>query len=291
MKILVTGGAGFIASHIVDAYLAAGHEVVVIDRSKKNLNHKVKFYDMSIEDKELEKVFEQEQPDMVNHHAAQTAVGESVTNPHATLHCNVTGTINILENCRKHGVKKIIFSSSAAIYGDQKELPIKEDAAKNMLSPYGVSKYGAELYLRCYQKLYGLSFVIFRYSNVYGPRQQNGVIATWTEKLQLGKPCRIFGDGKQTRDFVHVKDVVAANVLALEKGEACVVNISSQTEVSMEALFEMMKKIHGSGELLKQDSREGEILKSSLDNSLAKKELGWVPKVELEQGLQELLVP
>ena len=289
MKILVTGGAGFIGGHIVDAYLQVGHEVVVVDRSAKKqyINSKVKFYPMDIQDKELNLVFEKEKPDMVNHHAAQTDVKQSLENPNETIDCNIGGTINILENARKYGVKKIIFSSSAAVYGDQSEFPIQEDAEKRIISPYGVSKYGAELYIMCYARLYPLSYTIFRYANVYGPRQQNGVLVHWIRKLLTNKPCVLFGDGKQTRDFVFVRDIVEANVLALTKGDRVTVNIGTGQETALAEAFAILKNIHSSGSFIKQDQNEGEILRSVLSNTKAKKELGWSPKTTLKDGLKE----
>lgn len=289
MKILVTGGAGFIGSHIVDAYLQAGHDVVVVDRSAKKqyLNPKVKFYPMDIQDKELNLVFEKEKPDIVNHHAAQTDVKQSLENPNETIDCNIGGTINMLENARKYGVKKIIFSSSAAVYGDQTEFPIQEDAEKRIISPYGVSKYGAELYIMCYARLYPLKYTIFRYANVYGPRQQNGALVGWIKKLFHNMPCTLFGDGKQTRDFVYVKDIVDANVLALTKGENITVNIGTAQETTLAEAFAILKQIHGSGTVVKQDARDGEIVRSVLSHTKAKKELGWSPKTSLKEGLKE----
>ena len=215
MKILVTGGAGFIGSNVVDAYVTAGHEVVVVDSlvsgRRANLNPKAKFYEMDVRNPELEKVFANEHPEIVNHHAAQIDVRKSVTDPVYDAEINILGGIKLLELCRTYGVRKVIYiSSGGAIYGEPVYLPCDEAHPVNPLSPYGASKYTLELYLYLFKQVYGLDYTILRYANVYGPRQnpegEAGVVAIFTGQLMQGKQVRIFGSGEQERDFVFVGD-------------------------------------------------------------------------------------
>lgn len=297
MKILLTGGAGFIASHIADRYAELGHSVVIVDSLKSgkkgNLSKQSKFYNADIRDREkLNEIFEKEKPDIVNHHAAQTAAGHSMQNPTEDYEINLLGIINILECCAKHSVKKIIFASSAAVYGEvkQEELPLAEDKCLFQLSPYGVSKRGGELYIIAYHNLYGIDYTIMRYSNVYGPRQEGGeagVVSRFIASMLKGEKCIIFGDGKSTRDYIFVGDIVNANVLALAKGDSEIINISSGTQTSTNELFETLKKIIGKGESEHQAERKGDIKHSSLDSSKAEKALGWKAEIGLAGGLKK----
>jgi UDP-glucose 4-epimerase len=224
MKILVTGGAGFIGSHVVDAYLELGHEVVVVDNlssgSIENLNPKAKFYKMDIRDSDIEDLFKNEKPDIVNHHAAQMDVRKSVEDPIYDADVNIIGSLNLLQNCIRYGVKKFIFASTGgAIYGEQDYFPADEEHPTRPLSPYGVAKLTVEKYLYFYKEVHGLNYVVLRYANIYGPRQnphgEAGVVAIFTSKMLKGEQPVINGDGFQTRDYTFVGDVVRANVLAL----------------------------------------------------------------------------
>ena len=225
MKVLVTGGAGFIASHIVDAYVERGHEVFILDDlstgQKPNVNPRATFFEVDIADAKAVKLIEQIKPDVLNHHAAQMDVRHSVADPQFDARVNILGFINLLEACKNTGAKKIIFASSGgAVYGEQEAFPAAEDHPTRPASPYGVSKRTGELYLSYYQQAFGLPYIALRYANVYGPRQSNkgeaGVVAIFISLLLAGKVPVINGDGKQTRDYVYVGDVVNANVAALE---------------------------------------------------------------------------
>ena len=298
MKILVTGGAGFIGSHIVDAYLSKGHEVAVVDtlpvKNIKNSHPNLRSYMCDIRDAQLDQIFAKEKPDIVNHHAAQINAEASVKDPFTDYSTNVYGLLNLLECCRKHGVKKIIFASSAAVYGDknEKHLPLKEEDVDFQLTPYGTSKRSGELYLMTYAYLYNIPFVILRYSNVYGPRQrggEGGVVAVFISNLLSQQSCTIFGDGKDTRDYIVAHDVAAANVLALEKGENCTLNISTGKRTTVNELFNTLKELHkkGEGTVINASQRSGDIHHSALSPAAAKKVLGWEPKASLATGLQE----
>jgi len=237
MKILVTGGAGFIGSHVVDAYLELGHEVVVVDNlssgSIENLNPKAKFYEMDIRDSDIEDLFKNEKPDVVNHHAAQMDVRKSVEDPIYDADVNIIGSLNLLQNCIKYGVKKFIFASTGgAIYGEQDYFPADEEHPTRPLSPYGVAKLTVEKYLYFYKEVHGLNYVVLRYANIYGPRQnphgEAGVVAIFTSKMLKGEQPVINGDGFQTRDYTFVGDVVRANVLALSYEKSDVFNIGNR---------------------------------------------------------------
>ncbi|NTV23914.1 MAG: NAD-dependent epimerase/dehydratase family protein [Nanoarchaeota archaeon] len=297
MKILVTGGAGFIASNLVDALIDNGHSVVIIDNlstgKKENLNPKAKFYNMDVTDQKILAVFEKEKPEVVDHHAAQIDVRKSVSDPGFDAKVNILGVINILEACRKTGVRKLInVSSGGVVYKEGTPVPIKEDAQKGPISGYGISKFTAELYVEMFSRLHSLRYTTLRYSNVYGIRQdplgEAGVIAIFSERLLQGKECSIFGDGKQTRDYVYVKDVVAANILAIEKGDNEAFNIGTGKETTVNELFAMLAKVTGkSVKPSYQPARPGELLRSCLETSKAKKLLGWKPAYSLEEGLKE----
>jgi len=296
MKVLVTGGAGFIGSHIVDTLIESGYEVVVVDNlgtgKKEYLHHKAVFYHLDIHSKQLDDVFSKELPDFVIHEAAQVDVSTSINDPYYDAYSNILGTIHLLELCRKYHVKKIIYASSCAVYGEQGDYSIQESSVIQPISFYGASKYTPEQYIQLYQKLYGISFTILRYANVYGPRQtpkgEGGVISIFIQKLLKNENPIIYGDGTQSRDFVYVKDVAYANLLALTKGENQICNVSLNKKTSINELYLLISLIisHSSTPVNKPN-RNGDILYSRLDNQKARELLEWKPKFDLFQGLKE----
>ena len=297
-KVLVTGGAGFIGSHISDLLIEKGYSVVIVDNLSSgkmaNVNKKAKFYNIDILNKELNNVFEDEKPDFVVHCAAQISVSKSVRAPVLDAERNILCSINLLENCVKYKVKKVIFSSTGgALYGNPKKIPCSEKTEIKPLSPYGVAKYCIEQYLSYYNRLYNLDYVSLRYSNVYGPRQdpfgEAGVVAIFCKKMINGETPAINGDGEQTRDFVFVKDVSKANLLALEKKVSeREINISAMKETSINEIFRLISAAASSG-IKPRHAQEmiGEVRKIALDNSLAKKELGWSPEMDIKKGIKE----
>ncbi len=293
MKILVTGGCGFIGSHIVDAYVAKGHDVVVIDDLSTgvigNLNSNARFYEKDIND-DIEEIFRTEKFDVVNHHAAQINVRTSVEDPIYDARVNVLGTLNLLRMASKHEVRRFVYASSGgAVYGEPKDYPIKEKEKLCPLSPYGASKVAAENYIITYARLYGLEKVILRYSNVYGPRQiiksEAGVISIFIDRILRGEPCTIYGDGRQLRDYVYVGDVVAANINALECGPDTF-NIGTGIETSVNDLINVFAMI------LKEEiahehvaPRPGEVFRNVLDYGHAFSQIGWQPTIVLKDGI------
>jgi len=299
MKILVTGGAGFIGSNVVDALVKDGHEVIVLDNlstgKEENINPEVKFYNIDLLDIEsLEFVFREFKPDVVNHHAAQIDVRKSVEDPAFDAETNIIGSINLFELSINYGVKRIIFSSTGgALYGEPDKLPANEDTPIEPISPYGVAKYCSENYLNYFKRLYGIERVILRYANVYGPRQDTlgeaGVVAIFTGKILKGEKPVVYGDGTQTRDYIYVEDVVEANVLALN-GKEGTYNIGTGKETSVNELIEVFSKVLGR-EIKPEYAtpRKGEVHRISLDADMAKRELGFVPKYSLEEGLKKTI--
>jgi len=296
VKILVTGGAGFIASNVVDAYVKAGHSVAVVDdlsRGKREqVNKKARFYKVDIRDRAaLEKVFKKEKPQVVNHHAAQIDLRKSVADPAADAAVNVIGSLNLFETALQSGVQKIIFASTGgALYGEQDYFPADENHPIRPLSPYGIAKRSAELYLYYYSEVQGMKYVALRYSNVYGPRQdphgEAGVVAIFAQKLWGGSVPNINGDGRQTRDYVFVGDVVAANVAALRKGISGPFNIGTGVETDVNEIFEHLNAIIGSKvKAVHVPAKKGEQKRSVLDNLKARKVLGWKPRVKLAEGM------
>ena len=299
MKILVTGGAGFIGSNVSDALVKDGHVVTVLDNlstgKEENINPEVKFYNIDLLDIEsLEFVFREFKPDVVNHHAAQIDVRKSVEDPAFDAETNIIGSINLFELSINFEVKRIIFSSTGgALYGEPEALPASEDTPIEPLSAYGVAKYCVENYLNYFKRLYGIERVILRYANVYGPRQdplgEAGVVAIFTGKILKGEKPVIYGDGAQTRDYIYVEDVVEANVLALN-GKEGVYNIGTGKETSINELIEIFSKVLGREIKLEYaPPRKGEIRRISLDGEKAKKELSFVPKYSLEEGLKKTI--
>lgn len=299
MKILITGGAGFIASHVADAYIEIGHEVVVVDNlssgNKANLNPKAKFIEADITDKEkIQEIVRREQPDVINHHAAHIQVGYSVKNPQFDAENNIIGLLNIMEAAKEIPVKKVIMAATGgAMYGN-KVTPFTEEMKAEPLSPYGISKRSGELYLNYYHELYQIPFISLRYSNVYGPRQnphgESGVIAIFSEMIAEGKTPVINGDGTHTRDYVYVEDVARANVLALNSDFVGELNIGTTTEISTNEVF---RKVAAEMEVEIEEKhieeRPGEQVTSSLDYSKAKRILGWEPKVDFDEGVRRVV--
>jgi len=297
MKTLVTGGAGFIGSNVVDKLIDFGHEVVVVDNlvtgRRDNLNPKAKFYEMDIRDPKLAEVFEAEKPDYVNHHAAQIDVRKSVLDPAFDAESNVIGSINLLELSRTHKIKKIIYASTGgAIYGDPEYIPADENHPIQPLSPYGITKHVVEHYLYLYGVNYGLKYTILRYPNVYGPRQdphgEAGVVAIFTERMLNGMQPAIFGDGKQTRDYVFVGDIAEANIFAIDKGDGEIYNIGSAVETTVNELFETLKEILNFDMApIYAEKRVGEVYRISITNDKVEKDFGWKPHTKLIDGLEK----
>lgn len=299
MKVLVTGGAGFIASHIVDAYVERGHEVFIFDDlstgQKSNLNPKATFLEVDIADAKAVKWIEQIKPEVLNHHAAQMDVRHSVADPQFDARVNILGFINLLEACKNAGTKKVIFASSGgAVYGEQDVFPAPEEHPTRPSSPYGVSKRTGELYLSYYQQAFGLPYIALRYANVYGPRQSNkgeaGVVAIFISLLLAGKVPVINGDGKQTRDYVYVGDVAAASVAALESPFVGEINIGTGVETDVVTLFQSLR--HGAGSKLAAShgpAKIGEQRRSCLAAQRAADIFGWRPRVSLREGLERTI--
>ena len=295
MKILITGGAGFIGSHVADAYIKEGHDVVIIDNfstgRKENCNKNAKLIECDITNKsQIEEIFECEKPDVVNHHAAQMNVRKSIEDPKYDAEINILGLVNILHISSRTKVKRFIFSSSGgAIYGPA-EIPTEEKLIPCPVSPYGLSKLVGERYIQLYNELYGMQYVLLRYANVYGPRQnphgEAGVIAIFIDQMQRNEQPTIFGDGQQTRDYVYVKDVVKANILALTKGDNQIINIGTGKETTVNHIFsELKKQMRFQKSARHGEEIRGEVRRGALKIDKANTILSWKPTVVLEQGL------
>jgi UDP-glucose 4-epimerase len=311
MKILVTGGAGFIGSNVVDSYIEAGHEVVVVDDlstgRKENINLKAKFYEMDIRSPEIKNVFRSERPDILNHHAAQMSVPASVEDPIFDADVNVEGFLNVMESARKSGVKKVIFiSSGGAVYGEAEEYPTSEQYYPAPLSPYAITKYAAEKYLAFYSHQYGLDYTVLRYANVYGPRQtphgEAGVVAIFIERLSAGKRCTVYhfpGEPEgMLRDYCYVGDIARANLMALSAGNGEILNIGTGTPTATRPLFHTISDaiqsagIALSGELREPGSgsaRGGDLRRSCLNVEKARRIFGWNAEVSLTDGIKNTL--
>lgn len=301
MKALVTGGAGFIGSNLVDGLRDAGHEVAVVDDlstgKRENLPDDVALHELSIVDPDaLGRAFEAERPEVVFHLAAHIDVRRSVEDPAHDARVNVEGTINVLRAARDAGARRVVLSSTGgAIYGEADAIPTPEDTPIRPLAPYGQSKYAAEGYCALFTGLYGLSTLALRYANVYGPRQdplgEGGVVAIFCGCLASGAPPTIFGDGGQTRDFVYVGDVVEANLLAAGSEQTGAVNVASGVETSVLDLVERLRELDPGAELTPRhaDARAGEVRRSCLDASRARGLLGWEPCTDLAAGLRATL--
>ena len=294
---LVTGGAGFIGSHLVDRLLEEEYRVVIVDDLSsgklKNLNLQATFHHMSINQPSLEELVNRERPDLVFHLAAQSSVSRSVKDPVFDNEVNVLGTLRLLEASRRAGVEKFIYSSTGgALYGDPDVVPCPDDAPVVPISPYGMSKYMAEQYVDFYSRQYRQNFTTLRYGNVYGPRQdphgEAGVVAIFIEAMLNGKRPRIFGDGNQTRDFISVDDVVESNMAAIHRGHRRAMNIATGELTSVNQLYELLKGIIGfRWDAEHGPARAGDVYRISLDCSRAAEELGWTPRTSLHDGLKQ----
>ena len=299
MKIVLTGGAGFIGSHIVDAYIADGHEVHIVDDFSTgrdvNVNPKAVVHRFDIADSKVVELLANVKPDILNHHAAQMDVRRSVADPAFDARVNIIGFVNLLQGCLQAGVRKVIFASSGgAVYGDKEPIPANEDHPTEPLSPYGVSKRTGELYLGYYYSAFGLPYVALRYANVYGPRQSSrgeaGVVAIFIDRLLSGQSPIINGDGKQTRDYVFVGDVAAANVAALRTAFIGAVNIGTAQETDVVTICESLRTRLGSRmKATHGPTKTGEQRRSCLAMGLAGQVLDWKPAVPLDQGLQRTI--
>ena len=298
MKALVTGGAGFIASHVVDAYLAEGLDVVVVDDfsrgSIENLNPRARHYDADIRNYEaMRKIFETERPDYVNHHAAQMDLRRGVSEPVFDAEVNILGSIHLLNLAVEFKVKRVVYAlSGGGVYGEPLQVPIPEGHAVNPITPYGISKHTVEHYLFTYNILYGLQYVVLRYGNVFGPRQSSkgeaGVVAIFCEQMLQNVTPKIFGDGTKTRDYVYVTDVARANVQALQYGEQEIFNIAFGKPTTDEEIFDAVRTALGIAAFKPHyvDKRPGEIEHCHLDVSKARERLNWEPKVPVAEGVQ-----
>lgn len=296
MRVLITGGCGFIGSHIVDQLIEANHEVLAVDNlstgKRENLNDKADLAVQDITKSGLLAIFQEFQPEVVIHEAAQIDVKTSVEEPDFDALVNIVGTVKILECCKKTGVKKIVYASSAAIYGDPIVLPVTEEHPKSPLSAYGISKRIPEEYIHLYHRLYGLDYTILRYANVYGERQdahgEGGVVAIFSDRLQKGLGVKIFGDGEQTRDFVYVRDIAKANVLAVTGGDNQTMNVSRNEATSVNALLSTMEKAFDCLPVAREHApaRDCDIAHSYLDNQRLEEVFGWTPEYDLEDGLR-----
>ncbi|MGD9320139.1 MAG: NAD-dependent epimerase/dehydratase family protein [Desulfobacteraceae bacterium] len=311
MKIMVTGGAGFIGSNVVDGYLKAGHQVVVVDSlftgKRENVNPEAKFYEMDIRSEEMGGVIESERPDVLNHHAAQISVPISVSDPLLDADINIKGLLNLLEKAVKHNVNKFIFiSSGGAIYGEAEEYPTSEGYPPKPLSPYAISKLISEYYLAYYNHQYGLDYTVLRYANIYGPRQiphgEAGVVAIFMENLLKGEPSTLnhFPDDAEgmVRDYCYVEDVVEANSMALSRGNGEYFNVGTgkgtKTLQLYRIIYEAVREIQPDiSEALftpvQELARPGDITRSCLKVERAEKGLGWVAKTRLQEGIRRTL--
>jgi UDP-glucose 4-epimerase len=303
MKILITGAAGFIASHVADACIEAGHEVVIVDNLRtgytRNLNHKAKFYELDICDPSVQEIFAIEKPDIVDHHAAQISVPLSIEDPLTDAEINVKGLINILQAAVKHRVKKIVYiSSGGAMYGEAEEYPTSETYLPRPLSVYAINKMVGEDYLYFYAQQYGLDYTVLRYANVYGPRQvshgEAGVVSIFVEKLLAGErpTLNLYPHEPEgmIRDYVFVKDVVKANLIAFTRGSGEAYNIGTCIPTTTRALYdEIARQLRAKTEPLKADARKGDLHRSMLNITKAQRELGWEPEYQLSQGIAQVI--
>ena len=296
MKILVTGGAGFIGSYVVDALIKKGHKVVVVDNlstgKRDYVNKDARFYESDITES-ISEIFTKEKPEVVIHMAAQVMLRDSLENPMFDAKTNILGTINVLEECRKNDVKRVVYTSTGgARVGEPEYLPVDEKHPLNPCSPYGISKHTAEHYVWMYKKLYDLDYLIFCFGNVYGPRDDpkcKRVTALFTQSMINNETPTIFGDGKQTRDFIYVLDLAEFIVDSLDKKpNHKLFHLANGTQISVNEIFKILKDISGfKGEAKHTESIKGEVRDIVLDTSLAQKEFGWKPKHSFKDGLKE----
>lgn len=298
MKILITGGAGFIGSHVADKFVENGFEVVILDNLStgriSNLNPAAKFYQMDIRDPGLNEIFEKERPDFISHHAAQMDVRRSVAEPLFDADVNILGSINLIECAKNYQVKRFVYiSTGGAVYGEPEYLPCDEAHPINPICQYGASKHTVEHYLYMYQVNYGLNYTVLRYPNVYGPRQdphgEAGVVAIFTGQMLAGEPVIINGDGEQERDFVYVGDCAQGNLLAINTHRGSgIFNLGSGRATSINQIFQELKGITGyPGSPLHGPAKLGETRRIFLDASKVRRELGWTETVDLHEGLEK----
>jgi UDP-glucose 4-epimerase len=295
MKVLVTGGAGFIGSNVADRLSEEGHQLVVLDDLSSGRRHQVpaaaNFYQMELDSRWLDRVIEREKPEAVCHLAAQISVRRSVEDPVFDARVNILASIGLIEACRSHGVKRFVFTSTGgAIYGDADQLPTPETYAATPMSPYGTSKLCVEHYLQCFRQLYGFSSAALRLANVYGPRQdphgEAGVVAIFSRALLEGRTATINGDGLQTRDYVYVGDVVEAFVQALRSDAQGSFNVGTGVETDVNQLYDLIAQCaRSSAPAQYGPARPGEQKRSSVDPTRARTELGWEPRVQLPEGI------
>ncbi|MFO7899885.1 MAG: GDP-mannose 4,6-dehydratase [Planctomycetota bacterium] len=295
-KAMVTGGAGFIGSHIGDALIERGYEVAVIDNlstgKEQNLPPDAAFYEIDIRDPSVAAIFEEEQPELLFHLAAQMDVRKSVADPAYDADVNIGGTVNLLQAARAVGLRKTVYAATGgAMYGEPEDLPADEDTPIEPICPYGISKATVELYLELYRKLYGMAYTSLRFPNVYGPRQdphgEAGVVAIFSQTMLGGEQPKIFGDGTSTRDYVYVDDIVAANMRAVEAADGRCLNLGWGREVPVQRIFEGVRDAVGCEvEPRYVDERPGEVHRICLDASRAREALGWEPTVEIDGGLR-----
>lgn len=295
-KVLVTGGAGFIGSHIVEKLLEEKYEVIIVDNlisgSKENIFVPSVFYQADINNPELEDVFLKEKPNYVIHQAAQVSVQSSIDDPYNDAIVNIMGTLNLLKLCVKYKVKKFVFASSAAVYGQPRYLPIDENHSTKPISFYGLSKLTSEMYIHLFSKVHDLEYCILRYANVFGPRQnakgEAGVISIFINRIMRNQQLDIYGDGNQTRDFIYVKDVAAGCIQALQNGENEIINLSSQTQTT---IIELAKILSRSRNLqpVYLSAKKGDVPHSCLMNKQAKSKLNWSPAYSLLEGIEETI--
>ncbi len=297
MRILVTGGAGFIASHVAEAMLAAGHEVMILDNLSTGLREQVpagaKFVQTDVTGPDFAAVVKDFRPELIDHHAAHADVVESVKDPASDARVNVVGTVGMIKAAVDAGVGKMIFiSSGGAIYGEPDRIPCDETHPARPLSPYAAAKAAGEIYMETLSRIHGIDYTILRYANVYGPRQhpyteEGQVVALFARFMLEGRRPKIFGDGEQARDFVYVSDVVDANMRAIDRGSREILNIGTGELVTVNELYAQLQALTGYPEPAEYaPARPGEVYRQSLDAGRAKDKLGWVPRMPMDEGLR-----